>query len=133
MGRPLGTAKLSWKELAAHRQPGDLWVGIKGQAYDVSEWAKRHPGGELVLLSAGLDCTDEFGAYHPAWVERLLQQYCVGRLDPPADKPHTEVHLFTPCKPRYQGCQLQIASNTACMPNPTFSFVTGIQYPNPPR
>lgn len=58
------------EELRKHSSPGDLWISIQGKVYDVSEWAKRHPGGEVPLLTlAGQDVTDAFLAYHPgsAW------------------------------------------------------------------
>ncbi|KAG6389390.1 hypothetical protein SASPL_150858 [Salvia splendens] len=58
---------ISAEELATHNQPGDLWISIQGKIYDVSDWIKSHPGGDLPLLNlAGRDATDAFVAYHPA-------------------------------------------------------------------
>lgn len=55
------------EELARHNKPGDLWISIQGKIYDVSEWVKDHPGGDLPLRSlAGQDATDAFIAFHPA-------------------------------------------------------------------
>lgn len=61
---------ISSTELKKHNKPGDLWISIQGKIYDVSTWAKDHPGGEVPLLNlAGQDVTDAFVAYHPgtAW------------------------------------------------------------------
>lgn len=53
-------------ELKKHNKPGDLWISIQGKIYDVSEWVKTHPGGDLPLLNlAGQEVTDAFLAYHP--------------------------------------------------------------------
>ncbi|KAK4769052.1 hypothetical protein SAY86_027202 [Trapa natans] len=65
------------EELKQHNKSGDLWISIHGKVYDVSDWAKIHPGGEGPLLTlAGQDVTDAFIAYHPgtAW------QYLDSRL-----------------------------------------------------
>lgn len=58
------------EELKSHNKRGDMWISIQGKVYNVSEWAKEHPGGEVPLLNlAGQDVTDAFIAYHPgtAW------------------------------------------------------------------
>ncbi|CAI0546663.1 unnamed protein product [Linum tenue] len=58
------------EDLKQHNKPGDLWISIQGKVYDVSEWVKRHPGGEVAIANvAGQDVTDAFIAYHPgtAW------------------------------------------------------------------
>lgn len=57
-------------ELKRHDKTGDLWISIRGKVYDVSDWAKVHPGGDGPLRTlAGQDVTDAFIAYHPgsAW------------------------------------------------------------------
>ncbi|CAL1380528.1 unnamed protein product [Linum trigynum] len=58
------------EDLKKYKKPGDLWITIQGKVYDVSEWVKRHPGGEVAIANvAGQDVTDAFIAYHPgtAW------------------------------------------------------------------
>ncbi|KAK4748430.1 hypothetical protein SAY87_015016 [Trapa incisa] len=71
---------LTSEELKIHNKSGDLWISINGKVYDVSAWAKIHPGGEGLLLTlAGQDVTDAFIAYHPgtAWqyLDRLFTGY----------------------------------------------------------
>ncbi|KAK3434928.1 hypothetical protein EUGRSUZ_D02331 [Eucalyptus grandis] len=75
------------EELRKHSTPGDLWISIRGKVYDVTEWAERHPGGEIPLRTlAGQDVTDAFLAYHPvsAWqhLEGLYTGYRVRDFAP---------------------------------------------------
>ncbi|KAK2966405.1 hypothetical protein RJ640_003674 [Escallonia rubra] len=66
-------------ELKKHTKPGDLWISIQGKVYDVSEWAKDHPGGDLPLLNlAGQDVTDAFVAYHPGTAWQYLDKFFNG-------------------------------------------------------
>ncbi|KAG9005111.1 hypothetical protein FRB93_009981 [Tulasnella sp. JGI-2019a] len=58
---------VSREEVAKHNQPGDLWVIIDAKVYDVSKFARMHPGGLAVLLDpnvAGQDATDAFYQLH---------------------------------------------------------------------
>ena len=49
--------------------------------YDVTEFRKRHPGGEDVLLvAAGRDATQVFETYHPLRIHELLGKFQVGEL-----------------------------------------------------
>ncbi len=34
----------SWIEIVKHDRPGDCWIVIHGKVYDLSEFAKIHPG-----------------------------------------------------------------------------------------
>ncbi|KAL1532578.1 DNA replication regulator sld2 [Salvia divinorum] len=93
---------ISAEELATHNTPGDLWISIQGKIYDVSDWIKTHPGGDLPLLNlAGRDATDAFVAYHPghAWAHLApfhnnlhLQNYVVSEVSKDYRK---LVHEFT--------------------------------------
>ncbi|XP_057957169.1 acyl-lipid (9-3)-desaturase-like [Malania oleifera] len=70
---------VSEAEVKAHNKPGDLWISIQGKVYDVSDWAKDHPGGDLPLLNlAGQDATDAFVAYHPGTAWRHLDKFFTG-------------------------------------------------------
>lgn len=67
------------EELKVHNKPGDLWISIRGKIYNVSGWAKEHPGGEVPLLNlAGQDVTDAFIAYHPGTAWQYLDQFYTG-------------------------------------------------------
>ncbi|GFP90122.1 delta(8)-fatty-acid desaturase 2 [Phtheirospermum japonicum] len=66
-------------ELKTHNKPGDLWISIQGKVYDVSEWVKTHPGGELPLLNlAGQDATDAFVAFHQGAAWQFLDKHFNG-------------------------------------------------------
>lgn len=67
------------EELKTHNKAGDLWISIQGKVYDVSEWVKTHPGGDLPLRNlAGQDATDAFVAYHQGRAWNLLEQFSNG-------------------------------------------------------
>jgi cytochrome b involved in lipid metabolism len=50
--------KFTWEELAKHNKADDAYVAIRGNVYDITNFVKRHPGGEDILLFAsGRDAT----------------------------------------------------------------------------
>ncbi|XP_044494653.1 delta(8)-fatty-acid desaturase 2-like [Mangifera indica] len=70
---------LSAEELKEHNKPQDLWISIQGKVYDVTHWAKEHPGGDIPLLNlAGQDVTDAFIAYHPGTAWKYLDNFFTG-------------------------------------------------------
>ncbi|KAF8380135.1 hypothetical protein HHK36_027617 [Tetracentron sinense] len=76
---PEGKRYISADELKNHNKPGDLWISIQGKIYNVSEWAKDHPGGDLPLRNlAGQDVTDAFVAYHPGSAWQYLDKFFAG-------------------------------------------------------
>eukprot|EP01061_Rhynchopus_euleeides_P030280 TRINITY_DN50362_c0_g1_i1.p1 TRINITY_DN50362_c0_g1~~TRINITY_DN50362_c0_g1_i1.p1 ORF type:complete len:512 (+),score=231.16 TRINITY_DN50362_c0_g1_i1:52-1587(+) len=65
--------EVAMDEVARHNQPGDMWMVIDGVVYDVSKFARMHPGGERVLRAvAGKDASEEFWSLHR---EEVLQRY----------------------------------------------------------
>lgn len=53
-------------QVAKHNTPGDLWVIIGNEVYDLTQFASAHPGGSsLVLKYAGREATKEFLEAHP--------------------------------------------------------------------
>ncbi|XP_021906194.1 delta(8)-fatty-acid desaturase 2 [Carica papaya] len=70
---------MSEEELRKHNKAGDLWISIQGKVYNVTDWAKEHPGGEAPLLNlAGQDVTDAFIAYHPGTAWKYLDKFFTG-------------------------------------------------------
>ncbi|CUA68442.1 Very long-chain specific acyl-CoA dehydrogenase, mitochondrial [Rhizoctonia solani] len=58
---------ISPEEVAKHKSPGDLWITIESDVYDLSRFANLHPGGKAVLFDptvAGKDATEAFFSVH---------------------------------------------------------------------
>lgn len=54
-------------EVAKHNKPGDLWIVIDAEVYNVSKFSELHPGGENVFHDeevAGQDATETFFGLH---------------------------------------------------------------------
>lgn len=57
------------EEVAKHNTVTDCWIVYQGGVYNISKWAKHHPGGiRPIERFAGLDATDELRAFHQDWV-----------------------------------------------------------------
>ena len=88
-------------ELASHASPDAAWVSVQGRVYDVSGYARYHPGGSAILLRcAGKDATPAFLRAHPMVPhEILMREWFVGLLQregaPPVNAPSRE----RPCPP----------------------------------
>ncbi|XP_059651313.1 delta(8)-fatty-acid desaturase-like [Cornus florida] len=70
---------ISIEELKEHNKAGDLWISIQSKVYNVTDWAKEHPGGDIPLLNlAGQDVTDAFIAFHPGTAWQYLDKFFTG-------------------------------------------------------
>jgi len=48
----------TWDEVRQHDSTNDKWIVIDEDVYNVTEWAKRHPGGfRIISHYAGQDAT----------------------------------------------------------------------------
>ena len=54
----------SAEQVAEHCTQDDCWIIIDGKVYDVTSYIPRHPGGAMIYVKAGGDCTHLFVAYH---------------------------------------------------------------------
>ena len=53
-----GLDPLPWHEVEQHTNVSDKWIVIDGEAYDITNWSKKHPGGSRVISHyAGQDAT----------------------------------------------------------------------------
>merc|ERR1719469_1279100 len=69
-------------ELREHSKPGDMWMAVDSHVYDVSRFARLHPGGAKVLEQlAGNDVTTEFFELHRHEVLDKYKRLRVGRLE----------------------------------------------------
>lgn len=71
---------LTSTEVATHGRRDDLWVTIKDKVYNVTEYARDHPGGIDVLLDvAGKDATESYEEVgHSEDADEILESYLVG-------------------------------------------------------
>ncbi|BDA41024.1 Acyl-lipid (8-3)-desaturase [Coccomyxa sp. Obi] len=68
-------------EVAKHNNPSDCWLLIHGKVYDVTKWVPHHPGGSMIFVRAGGDCSQLFDSYHPVTTRLLLEKFYIGDLD----------------------------------------------------
>jgi len=73
---------VSKDELAKHNKAGDLWMAVDGGVYDVSKFARLHPGGSQILEQyGGKDATTEFYEMHRKDVLTKYERLKVGTLE----------------------------------------------------
>eukprot|EP00793_Prasinoderma_coloniale_P000441 PRCOL_00005426-RA len=64
-------------ECEKHSTPDDCWLVIDGAAYDVTSFIDKHPGGAMIYVRAGRDCTQIFDSYHQDRVRAMLPKFKV--------------------------------------------------------
>lgn len=55
-----GKGSITLFELSKHNTEADAWIAIEGKVFDITEYAKKHPGGNIILSEAGKDATATF-------------------------------------------------------------------------
>lgn len=63
-----GLRVVSKKELEQHNSPSDCWIAIKDKVYDVTNFIDQHPGRDILVQGAGMDCTVTFVSTHQPWL-----------------------------------------------------------------
>ena len=73
---------ISWEEIRKHTTAESLWVVIKREVYDLTSWAKLHPGGLDDLLSvAGTDATQAYlASEHSEMADVFRLNFRIGRI-----------------------------------------------------
>lgn len=85
VGNKATETEITLEQVKAHNSPHSAWTVVRNQVIDITQFSKRHPGGDIILLSAGRDATVLFQTYHPRGVSQsLLDKLQVGTL---ADRP----------------------------------------------
>ena len=56
------TRVFAMNEVANHKSKDDCWTVISGNVYDLTEFIKRHPGGDEILRACGTDGTSLFNS-----------------------------------------------------------------------
>ena len=75
----------SASEVSGHKSKDSLWVINNEKVYDVMEFAKRHPGGEEILLEhAGQNVSGIMSSIdphlHSSAAYQILENYYIGDL-----------------------------------------------------
>ncbi|KAM9807496.1 acyl-CoA 6-desaturase [Neosynchiropus ocellatus] len=76
-------AVFTWDQVQSHCSRNDQWLVIDRKVYNITQWARRHPGGSRVIGHyAGQDATEAFSAFHPdqKFVQKFLKPLLVGEL-----------------------------------------------------
>lgn len=80
-----GGEMIPWSEVEKHNTRDDKWIVIDGEVYDVTQWARKHPGGSRIISHyAGEDATEPFVAFHKNrdFVRKHMPAYRVGKVKP---------------------------------------------------
>jgi fatty acid desaturase len=83
-----GLTEYCWEEIAQHTERTDKWIVVDGYVYDVTNWAKRHPGGEKIISGyAGQNATEAWYAFHidKTLVSKYMNAIRIGRVKDSAD------------------------------------------------
>ena len=80
-GKSNASQGITMDEVKKHNNKNDCWVIIENNVYDITNYLRFHPGGDIILDAAGKDGTSLHQHYHP-WVnvQRLIGKYQVGVL-----------------------------------------------------
>jgi alkylation response protein AidB-like acyl-CoA dehydrogenase/predicted heme/steroid binding protein len=69
------------EEVASHNTDEDCYIIIHNKVYDVTKFARFHPGGRSAIVRyAGMDCTEDFVMLHPDNVLQKYARFCVGTI-----------------------------------------------------
>jgi hypothetical protein len=79
---PIDLPVISWDEVRRHNTADDLWVVFSGHVYDLSSFAKNHPGGlEVLLKGVGKDLTKAFeNANHSEMTQVFTLNFRIGKI-----------------------------------------------------
>ena len=70
-------------EVAEHRTAASAWTVVNGVVCDVTPFVRAHPGGDLILVAAGIDSTPLFESYHRVGLWGFAEKrFAIGRLHP---------------------------------------------------
>lgn len=78
-----GLAEYSLEDVGQHTDRDDRWIAIDRYVYDVTNWARKHPGGEKIISGyAGQDASEAWYAFHPnkPYVSKFMKSIVIGRV-----------------------------------------------------
>ena len=65
-------------DVAKHNRSTDCWVIVHDRVYDVTKFVPKHPGGNMIHVNAGGECTALFESYHPLKARAVLEKFYIG-------------------------------------------------------
>jgi cytochrome b involved in lipid metabolism len=75
---------ISLEDVEKHNSPTDFWTIIDNEVYDLTQFAKRHPGGPIIMAAAGTDSTILFENYHFQMdienIKLMMKKYKIGKV-----------------------------------------------------
>ena len=79
------TRKYTVTEVEKHSTPDDCWLIVRGKVYDVTPFVPRHPGGNMIWVEAGGDCTQLLTHIIPyelghCWKSTTLESCSAGQM-----------------------------------------------------
>jgi uncharacterized protein with NAD-binding domain and iron-sulfur cluster len=83
------------EEVKKHNTIEDLWTYYKGNVYDLTDFIKDHPGGNIIMHAGGKDLEEEWKEHGYEWhannksVIKLLEKYKIGKLVENMTEPKT--------------------------------------------
>lgn len=84
------------EQVSEHNSASNAWMSLYNKVYDLTEFAKDHPGGEEILIErSGTDATQDFEDIgHSDQARTILEKYIIGELNGPPiqPKPIAETH-----------------------------------------
>jgi len=82
------TATYSVSEVAKHSAPGDCWLIVRGNVYDVTTYINHHPGGRRRITDVcGREVSSLFASIHSNRAWNLLGDYLIGAVGTPSPTP----------------------------------------------
>jgi hypothetical protein len=76
-----GDTPITVSEMALHNTAQDCWVALHGNVYDLTNYARRHPGGpSWVTQVCAMDGTSEYARFHSKSLLRSVAGNMIGPL-----------------------------------------------------
>jgi len=75
---------ISPQEVQQNNNDKSAWIVVKDRVYDCTPYLADHPGGaSSILISAGMEATEDFEAVHSKKAWSMLEDYYIGKLKAP--------------------------------------------------
>ena len=126
-----GNRVVTQREVAEHNTAEDCWVIVHGKVYDVTSYVPNHPGGAMIYVKAGGDCTQLFDSYHSKPYVRCAPLATSGLTWAPLVFAHgnTRAARALPTSVRVDTCTAHAAMSAACMTDVCRSPAQEVQTP----